>query len=145
MIRMSQAHDRDRHGLASFLIAVARKTGVSAHVGDGLNRWPAVHRLDAGRLYRLALETGVAGARYHTVTEEGVPLRAVAEAIGQGLKLPVVALSPEEASAHFGWLAFPAGMNNPASSALTQARLGWHPADRPGFLADLERSTAFDT
>ncbi len=143
VVRVSQVHDRDKQGLATYLIALAREKGISAYVGAGINRWPAVHRLDAAPLYRLAIEKGVAGARYHAVAEEGVSVREIAEAISQGLKMPVVALSPEEAANHFGWLAFLAGMDAPASSALTQQRLGWHPTDKPGFLADLERSSAF--
>jgi nucleoside-diphosphate-sugar epimerase len=143
VVRMSQAHDQDKHGLGSFLIAVAREKGISAYVGDGLNRWSAVHRLDTAPLYRLALEKGAAGARYHAIAEEGVPLRDIAEVIGRGLRIPVVALSPEEAAGHFGWLAFPAGMDAPASSALTQQRLGWRPAQQSGFIADLQRSGEF--
>ncbi|HST58035.1 MAG TPA: SDR family oxidoreductase [Longimicrobium sp.] len=143
VVRMSQAHDRDKHGLGSFLIELAREKGVSAYVGDGQNRWSAVHRLDTAPLYRLALEKGTAGARYHAITEEGVPLREIAEVIGRGLGIPVVSLSPEGAAGHFGWLAFPAGMDAPASSALTQQRLGWQPAEQSGFIADLERSSAF--
>ncbi|HEX8429826.1 MAG TPA: SDR family oxidoreductase [Longimicrobium sp.] len=143
VVRMSQAHDRNKHGLGSFLIGVAREKGVSAYVGDGLNRWPAVHRLDTAPLYRLALEKGIAGARYHAVAEEGVPLREIAEAIGRGLEIPVVSLSPEEAAGHFGWLAFIAGMDVPASNRLTRERLGWSPSDVPGFIADLERSSEF--
>ena len=91
------------------MIAVAREKGVSAYVGDGLNRWPAVHVLDAAPVYRLALEKGPTGARYHAVAEEGVTARAIAEAIGRGLKIPVVSLSPEEAAGHFGWLGIFAG------------------------------------
>lgn len=144
VVRMPQAHDRDKHGLGTFLIALARGKGVSAYVGDGLNRWPAVHRLDTAPLYRLALEKGVAGATYHAVAEEGVPLREIAEAIGRGLRLPVVSLSPEEAAGHFGWLGRLAGMDAPASSALTQQRLGWRPTEKPSFLADLERSREFE-
>lgn len=144
VVRMPQVHDRDKQGLAADLIALAREKGVSAYVGDGLNRWPAVHRLDTAPFYRRALEEGSAGARYHAIGEEGVPLREIAEAIGRGLTVPVASLSPEEAVGHFGWLAFPASMDAPASSARTQERLGWHPTDRPGFLADLERSSAFE-
>ena len=144
VLRVPQVHDRDKHGLATYLIALAREKGISAYVGEGLNRWPAVHRLDAAPLYRLALEKGVVGARHHAVAEEGVPLREIAEAIGRGLKLPTVALSPEEAAEHFGWLAFAAVMDAPASSALTQERLGWRPTEKPGFLADLECSSEFD-
>ncbi len=143
VVRMPQVHDRDKQGLATYLIALAREKGISAYVGAGINRWPAVHRLDAAPLYRLAIEKGLAGARYHAVTEEGVSVREIAEAISQGLKIPVVALSPEEAANHFGWLAFLVGMDAPASSALTQQRMGWHPTEKPGFIADLERSSAF--
>jgi nucleoside-diphosphate-sugar epimerase len=97
-----------------------------------------VHLLDAAPLYRLALEKGSAGARYHAVAEEGVPVREIAEAIGRGLKIPVVAMSPEEAAGHFGWLAFFAGMDAPASSVLTQQRLGWRPRQKPGLIDDLD-------
>jgi nucleoside-diphosphate-sugar epimerase len=145
VVRVSQVHDQDRQGLAAYMIALARDKGISAYVGDGLNRWPAVHRLDVAPIYRLAVEKGSVGAKYHAVAEEGVAVRRIAEAIGQGLKIPVVALSPEEAARHFGWLAFPVSMDAPASSARTQERLGWHPTDGPLFLADLQRSRAFDT
>jgi nucleoside-diphosphate-sugar epimerase len=144
VVRMPQVHDRDKQGLATYLIALAREKGISAYVGAGLNRWSAVHRLDAAPIYRLALEKGSAGARYHAVAEEGVSVREIAETIGRGLKIPVVALSPEEAASHFGWLGFPVSMDAPASSALTQQRLGWHPTDKPGFIADLERASAFE-
>jgi nucleoside-diphosphate-sugar epimerase len=138
VVRLPQVHDPFKQGLVTFLIAVAREKGVSAYVGDGLNRWPAVHRLDAARLYRLVLEKGVAGARYHAVAEEGVPAREIAEAIGRGLKVPVVSKSPEEAAAHFGWLAMFAGLDLQASSALTQQRLNWHPTG-PSLIADLDQ------
>src|ERR1700726_4642032 len=105
VVRLPQVHDRDKQGLVSYMIAVAREKGVSAFVGDGRNRWPAVHRLDAARLYRLALEKGSAGARYHAVAEEGVPLRDIADAIGRGLNVPVVSVPSEGAGDHFGWLA----------------------------------------
>ena len=111
---------------------------VSAYVGDGLNRYPAAHVLDVARLYRLALEKREAGARYHAVAEEGIPVRQIAEVIGRGLKVPVVAMSPEQAAGHFGWLAAFIGMDIPASSAQTQKRLGWHPTGR-GLIADLEQ------
>ena len=137
VVRLPQVHDPFKQGLVTPLIAVARKKGVSAYVGDGLNRWPAVHRLDAARLYRLVLEKGVAGARYHAVAEEGVTAREIAEAISRGLKIPVVSKSPEEAAQHFGWLAMFAGLDLQASSALTQQRLGWHPTG-PGLIADLD-------
>ena len=142
-IRLPQVHDRDKQGLVSYLIELARGKGVSAYVGTGLNRWPAAHRLDVAPLYRLALEKGSAGARYHAVAEEGVSLREIAEAIGRGLKIPVVAKSPEDAPGHFGWMSFFAGADLKASSALTQQRLGWHPTDKPGMIADLDRATAF--
>jgi nucleoside-diphosphate-sugar epimerase len=137
VVRLPQVHDTVKQGLVTYLIAVAREKGVSAYVGDGLNRWPAVHVLDAARLYRLALEKGSAGARYHAIAEEGVPLREIAEAIGRGLKVPVVSKSPGEAAKHFGWLGLFAGIDCPASSALTQERLGWHPTALPGMISDL--------
>ncbi len=143
VIRMSQAHDRDRQGLAVYMIAVAREKGVSAYVGNGHNRWSAVHRLDAAALYRLALERGAAGARYHAVAESTVRLREVAQAIGRGLNLPAVSLSPEAAAHHFGWLTRPVGMDAPASSALTQSQLGWQPLQTANFIEDLNHSSAF--
>ena len=140
VMRLPQVHDPVKQGLITYMIAVAREKGVSAYVGDGRNRWPAVHRLDAAKLYRLAFEKAAekrtAGARYNAVAEEGVPLRDIAEAIGRGLKLPVVSRSAEEASEHFGWLAHFVGFDVPASSALTQERLRWRPAG-PGLIADL--------
>jgi nucleoside-diphosphate-sugar epimerase len=142
VMRLPQVHDPLRQGLISYLIAVAREKGVSAYVGDGLNRWPAVHRLDAARLYRLAVEKGSAGARYNAVAEEGVSLREIAAAIGKGLKLPVVAKSAEEASVHFGWLGMLIGADVPASSALTQQRLGWRPT-QPGLMSDLAQARDF--
>jgi len=144
VVRIPQVHDRDKQGVATYMIALARETGISAYVGAGLNRWPAVHRLDAAPIYRLALEKGSTGARYHAVAEEGVSVREIAEAIGQGLKIPVVALAPEEAAGHFGWLGLLVSMDAPASSALTQQRLGWRPTEKPGFIADLERASAFE-
>ncbi len=144
VVRMPQVHDRDKQGLATYMSALAREKGISAYVGVGLNRWPAVHRLDAAPIYRLALEKGSAGARYHAVAEEGVSVREIAEAIGRGLKIPVVALVPEEAASHFGWLGSLVSMDAPASSALTQQRLGWRPTEKPGLIADLERAGAFE-
>jgi nucleoside-diphosphate-sugar epimerase len=138
VMRLPQVHDRVKQGLVTYLIDVAREKGVSAYVGEGLNRWPAVHVLDAAHLYRLALEKGEKGARYHAVGEEGVPARDIAAVIGRGLKVPVVSKSPEEAAAHFGWLGMFVGLDMPASSALTQERLGWHPTG-PGLIADLEK------
>jgi nucleoside-diphosphate-sugar epimerase len=139
VVRLPQVHDRDKQGFVSYLMALAREKGVSAYVGDGLNRWTAVHRLDAGRLYRLALEKGEAGARYHAIAEEGVTVRDIAEAIGRRLNVPVVSKSKEEAAGHFGWLAHFAAMDAPASSQLTQERLRWRPtASLPGMIADLD-------
>jgi nucleoside-diphosphate-sugar epimerase len=144
VVRLPQVHDRVKQGLVTYMIAVAREKGVSAFVGDQLNRWPAVHRLDAAHLYRLALEKGSAGARYHAVAEEGVPLREIADAIGRGLNVPVVAKSPEEAASHFGFLGFFVGVDCPASSAQTQERLGWRPTAQPGLIEDLDHASAFE-
>jgi nucleoside-diphosphate-sugar epimerase len=145
VVRLPQVHDRVKQGLVTYLIAIAREKGVSAYVGDGRNRWAAGHRLDAARLYRLALEKGSAGGRYHAVAEEGVPLREIAEAVGRGLKVPVVSKSPEEAAEHFGgFLGGFVGADAPASSVLTQKRLGWRLTQQPGLIADLDRATAFE-
>ena len=137
VVRLPQVHDTVKQGLVTYLIATAREKGVSAYVGDGQNRWPAVHRLDAAPVYRLALEKGAAGAYYHAIAEEGVPLKEIAEAIGRGLKIPAVSISPEQAGGHFGWLALFAGIDCPASSALTQQWLGWRPTALPGMISDL--------
>jgi nucleoside-diphosphate-sugar epimerase len=142
VVRLPQVHNRTKQGLITYAIAVAREKGVSAYVGDGLNRWPAAHVSDVARLYRLALEKREAGARYNAVAEEGVPVRDIAEVIGRGLKVPVVALSAEQAAGHFGWLAAFIGWDLRASSAQTQARLGWHPTG-PGLIADLEQMRYF--
>jgi nucleoside-diphosphate-sugar epimerase len=142
-VRLPQVHDRHKQGLVTYAIDLARAKGISAYIGDGKNRWPAVHRLDTAPLYRLVLENGSAGASYHAVGEEGVPVREIAEAIGRGLKIPAVSLSPEEAAAHFGWLAFFAGLDALASSALTQQRLGWHPVQKAGMIDDLDHASAF--
>jgi nucleoside-diphosphate-sugar epimerase len=138
VVRLPQVHDTVKQGLVTYAIALAREKGVSAYVGEGLNRWSAVHRLDAARLYRLALEKQDVGARYHAVAEEGVPVRDIAETIGRGLKVPVVSQSSEEAAAHFGWLAAFVGLELAASGAQTQEWLGWHPTG-PGLIADLEQ------
>jgi len=140
VIRMSQVHDRHRQGFASYFLAHAQKTGVSAYIGEGNNRWPAVHRQDAARLYRHVLEDGVAGQRYHALTQEGIRQREVAEAIGRRLNVPVVALAAQDAAQHFGWLERIARMDVPASSTLTQARLGWRPAEPSGFIDDIDRA-----
>ena len=138
VMRLPQVHDTLKQGLVTYMIAVVREKGVSAYVGEGRNRWAAAHVSDVARLYRLALEKHEAGAKYHAVAEEGVAMRDIAETIGRGLKLPVVSLSPEKAAAHFGWLAMFAGLDMPASSALTRQRLGWRPTG-PGLIADLEQ------
>jgi nucleoside-diphosphate-sugar epimerase len=140
VMRLPQVHNTLKQGLITWLIAIAREKGVSAYVGDGLNRWSAAHVLDVARLYRLALEKHEAGARYHAVAEEGVPLRAIAEAIGQGLKVPVKSILAEEAGAQFGFLGLFVSRDAPASSAQTQERLGWHPTG-PGLLTDLNNMT----
>lgn len=143
IVRLSPSvHGAGDHGFLATLVGIAREKGASAYIGDGTNRWPTVHRLDAAQLFRLALEHGATGARYHGVAEEGVPLRAIAEAIGRHLNLPVVSKSAEEAAAHFGWLSFVLGVDNPASSALTQQQLGWHPSQL-GLLADLHQGHYF--
>jgi nucleoside-diphosphate-sugar epimerase len=147
VVRLPQVHDTVKQGLVTYAIAIARQKGVSAYVGDGLNRWPAVHLIDAAHLYRLALEKGAAednrGARYHAIAEEGVPVREIAEAIGRGLKVPVISKSPEQAAEHFGWLGLFAGLDGPASSALTQQRLGWSPTALPGMIEDLDHMQYF--
>ncbi|MFI6620895.1 SDR family oxidoreductase [Streptomyces sp. NPDC050528] len=128
----------DARGFISTLVGVARSTGVSAFVGDGSNRWPAVHRRDAATLYRLALESAPAGTPLHAVAEEGVPFRAIAQAIGRQLKVPAVSLTPDEASRHFaGFLAPLVALDNPASSALTRQRTGWRPT-HPALVPDIE-------
>jgi nucleoside-diphosphate-sugar epimerase len=144
VMRLPQVHNTFKQGLVTYLIELARQKGVSAYVGDGRNRWPAVHVLDAARLYRLALEKLETGARYHAVAEQGVPMRDIAEVIGQGLKVPVISVSPEEAPTHFGWLAAFAGRDLPASSALTRQRLAWDPTG-PGLIADLEQMRYHET
>jgi len=136
-------HGKGDHGFVPRLIAIAREKGVSAYVGDGLNRWPAVHRHDAAHLYRLALEKGSAAARYHGVADEGLPTREIAEVIGRQLNVPVVSKSREEAADHFGWIALFFGMDSPASSALTQEQLGWRPV-QPGLIADLNAEHYFE-
>jgi nucleoside-diphosphate-sugar epimerase len=142
VVRLPQVHNTVKQGLVTYAIAVAREKGVSAYVGDGLNRWAAAHVLDTARLYRLAIERQEAGARYHAVAEEGVTFREIAEAIGRGLKLPVVSKSPEEAAAHFGSIGMFVGRDLIGSSEQTQRRLGWRPTG-PGLINDLDRMQYF--
>ncbi len=136
VMRLPQVHDTAKQGLVTLLIAIARAKGVSAYVGDGHHRWPAAHVTDVARLYRLALEKGIAGARYHAVAEEGVALKDIAAAIGRGLSAPVLSISQEQAQEHFGFLGFFAGRDPLTSSALTRAKLGWNPTG-PSLLTDL--------
>jgi nucleoside-diphosphate-sugar epimerase len=138
VVRLPQVHNTLKQGFVTYLIDHARQKGTSAYIGEGRHHLSAIHLLDAAPVYRLALEKGSPGARFHAVDEEGVPAREIAEAIGRGLKIPVVSVSPEEAAGHFGWMAFFAGMDLPASSALTQARLGWHPTQKVGLIEDLD-------
>ncbi|MYM70876.1 NAD-dependent epimerase/dehydratase family protein [Duganella sp. FT134W] len=129
-------HGDGDYGFAPRLVDIARAKGVSAYIGEGNNRWPAVHRFDAARLYRLVLEHGMAGARYHAIGEQGVATREIAEVIGKGLGVPVVSLAAEEALEHFGFLARFFGADCPASSAQTREQLGWQPAGQ-GLIEDL--------
>ncbi|TCL76172.1 SDR family oxidoreductase [Rhizobium sp. BK251] len=135
-------HGDGDHGFVPLLIGIAREKGISAYPGDGRNLWPSVHRLDAARLFRLALEKGTAGARYHAVAEEGVPLRDIAEVIGRQLGVPVAAKPPEDAADHFGWFAHFAALHNPTSSAWTREKLGWQP-EQPDLITDLDRPGYF--
>ncbi|OBF60719.1 3-beta hydroxysteroid dehydrogenase [Mycobacterium sp. 852002-51971_SCH5477799-a] len=133
--------DLDHHGFAHHLINVARDTGVSCYIGDGANRWPGVHTLDAARLYRLALEKAPAGTRLHGVADEGVAFRDIAAVIGRHLNVPTSSIAAENAG-HFGFLALFASLDNPTSNALTQKVLDWHP-ERPGLLEDLDAGHYF--
>ena len=133
----------DHHGFAHQLIAIARAKGVSGYVGDGANRWPAVHTLDAVRLYLLALESAPAGSRLHGVGDEGVPFRDIAEVIGRRLNLPTVSVDPQDADEHFGFLGALVGRDNPTSNAFTRKLLGWEPS-HAGLLDDLTHGHYFD-
>ncbi len=135
-------HGDGDHGFMATLVGIARRTGASGYLGDGSNRWPAVHRLDAAHLFRLALENTPAGSTLHAVADEGVPIRAVAEVIGRHLELPVVAIAPEDAAEHFTWLAGFIALDTPASSALTRDLLGWQPT-QPGLIDDLDKGHYF--
>jgi len=137
VVRLPQVHNTVKQGLISPLLAIARDKGVCGYVGTGRNRFPAGHLLDVALLYRLAIERAETGARYHAVDEEGIETRAIAEALGRGLNLPVVSIAPEKAAEHFGWMAIFAGLDFPASSAVTRQVLGWTPTG-PGLIADLD-------
>ena len=137
-------HGRGDHGFVPMLIRLARDKGMSAYGGDGQHRWSAVHRVDAARLYRLALEKGARGECFHAAAEEGVPFKNIATAIARGLGLPVVAMSPGDADAHFGWFAMFAAMDAQASSDHTRSRLGWSPA-APGLIDDIDQAAYFES
>jgi nucleoside-diphosphate-sugar epimerase len=131
-----------KQGLITYAVQLAREKGISAYIGEGLNRWPAAHVLDVAQLYLLALEKREAGSTYNAVAEEGVPMLEIAEVIGRGLRVPVAGIAPAEAQSHFGWLAMFARIDMPASSALTREKLGWNPTG-PGLIADLEQVRYF--
>ncbi len=137
IVRLAQIHDTRKQGLVPYVTALAKEKGVSVYIGEGTNRWPAAHVTDTARLYRLAVERAEAGAIYHAVDEEGVSMKAIAEALGRGLKVPVKSITAEEVPAHFGWLAMFAGMDMPSSSAITRKKLGWKPTG-PGLIEDLD-------
>jgi len=136
-------HGVGDHGFVPLLIRLAREKGISVYVGDGLNRWPAVHRRDAARLYRLVLESGPRAPRYHAVADGGVPFREIAQVIGRRLNIPAVSKSPDEAIDHFGWFAHFAGLDCPASSAQTQKELGWRPT-QPSLIRDIDQPSYFE-
>jgi len=133
----------DHHGYIPMLIAIAREKGSAAYVGEGSNRWPAGHTLDAAHLYRLALEAAPGGSRLHAVGDEGIPFREIAEAIGRNLSLPVISVAPAEAEAYFGFLSLFVALDNPTSSAMTQELLGWRPV-HPGLIDDLDKGHYFN-
>jgi nucleoside-diphosphate-sugar epimerase len=138
VMRLPQVHDEHRQGLVSPYVMIARQKGAAGYVGEGRNRWPAAHVSDVVKLYRLAIEQGRAGERFHAVDEEGVPARDIAAVVGAGLKVPVKSVPEAEAGAQFGWMAPFVALDMPASSAWTRQRLGWRPQG-PGLIADLER------
>lgn len=135
-------HGDGDHGFVPALIQLARERGFAVYVGDGRNRWPAVHRLDAARVYRLALEQGSAGAVFHAIADEGIPVREIAELVGRRLNLPTASKTPEEAAALLGFIGHALAMDGPATSTRTRARLGWQPS-QPGLLEDLEQGRYF--
>jgi nucleoside-diphosphate-sugar epimerase len=135
-------HGDGDNGFMATIVGIARDKGVSGYIGDGSNRWPAVHRLDAAHLFRLALENAPAGSVLHAIADEGVPIRDIAEVIGRHLDVPTVSVSSEDAGEHFTWLAGFLSMDSPASSTLTQELLGWHPT-QPGLIDDLDKGHYF--
>lgn len=143
VVRLPQVHDTRKQGLVPLVTQAAREKGVSAYVGDGANRWAAAPLHDVAHLYRLVVEkTGEGATVYHAVQEEGVSMREIAETIGEGLKVPVISISPEKAGEHFGWLAHFAGTDMPASSEWTRKALGWEPTG-PGLIEDLANMNYF--
>jgi nucleoside-diphosphate-sugar epimerase len=135
-------HGDGDNGFIATLVGIARERGVSGYIGDGANRWPAVHRLDSARLFRLAVEQAPAGSTLHAVAEEGVPIREIATVIGRHLDLPVLSISPEDAGAHFTWMGGFLALDAPASGELTRELLGWQPT-HPGLIDDLEEGHYF--
>jgi len=140
----STVHGEGDNGFIATVVGIARDRGVSGYISDGTNRWPAVHRLDAARVFRLGLETAPAGSVLHAVADEGVPIRDIAEAIGRHLDLSLASISPEDAGEHFAWLAGFLAADSPASSALTRELLGWQPT-HPGLIDDLDQGHYFHT
>jgi nucleoside-diphosphate-sugar epimerase len=144
IVRLSPTNHGDGdNGFMATLVGIARAKGVSGYIGDGANRWPAVHRLDSAHLFRLAVEKAPAGSTLHAAAEEGVPIRDVAEAIGRHLDVPVVSVAPEDAGEHFTWLGGFLGLDAPASSTLTRELLGWEPT-QPGLIEDLDQGHYFN-
>jgi nucleoside-diphosphate-sugar epimerase len=143
VVRLSPTnHGEGDHGFVASLVGIARDKGVSGYIGEGANRWPAVHRLDSAHLFRLAVERAPAGSTLHAVADEGVPIRDIAEVIGRHLGIPVVSIAPEAAAEHFTWMAGFLGLDNPTSSALTREHMGWEPA-QVGLIADLDQGHYF--
>jgi nucleoside-diphosphate-sugar epimerase len=144
VVRLSPTvHGERDYGFMARIIGIAREKGVSGYIGDGSNQWPAVHVIDAAQLFRLAVEHAPAGSVLHAVADEGVPLRDTAEVVGRRLNIPVTPISPNDAPAHFSWLAGFIGMNSPASSAHTRELLKWQPT-QPGLIEDLNKGHYFD-
>jgi len=143
VVRLAMSvHDQIKRGFVGTLVDIARQKGVAGYVGDGSNRWPAVHRLDATGLFRLALESAPAGSIWHGVGDEGVPVKDIADIIGRHVNVPVASIPAEDVAAHFGWLALFIGADAPASSAHTQELLGWTPT-HPSLIADLDQGSFF--